>query len=123
MYVTIALLALSVVVAIPVISALNTATRGTTSLSERRLDERQVAERLRAYTVAHRIMLGVLVVVAVVVLNTGGDRETHIPMAAIADGVVALFLTHMLLPVLVAGWRQPDAPPAAEDHRALAQLG
>ncbi|WP_067461452.1 hypothetical protein [Actinomadura macra] len=115
MYASIALLGLSVVVAIPVFSALNTATRGTTSRSERRLDERQVAERLRAHTIAHRIMLGVIVVVAAVVLNTGGGREAHIPMAAIADGVVALFLTHLLLPVLVAGWRQPDPPPDDED--------
>ncbi|QXJ24777.1 hypothetical protein AGRA3207_006170 [Actinomadura graeca] len=114
-YATIALLCLSAVVAVPVIGVLGAATRGTTSLSERGLDERQVAERLRAHTVAHRIMLAVLVVVAAVVLGTGDGREAHIPMAAIADGVVALFLTHLLLPVLVAGWRQPDPPPDDEE--------
>ncbi|MBO2463167.1 hypothetical protein [Actinomadura violacea] len=112
MWVTISLLAVSVLTTIPVVAALNVATRGTTSLAESRLDERQVAERLRAFTVAHRVMLAVLVAVVAGVLAADTD---HVPMAAVVVGVVALFETHMLLPVLVAGWRLPDPPPDDED--------
>ncbi|MFG2086386.1 MULTISPECIES: hypothetical protein [unclassified Spirillospora] len=111
MYWTIGLLILAVLIAVPVISVLNIATRGTVSLSERQLDERQVAERLRAYTVAHQVMLVLLVVVVAVVFSVPGDRGTFIPMAAIVTGIISLFLTHLLMPVLVAGWRQPDPPP------------
>ncbi|MBO2445214.1 hypothetical protein [Actinomadura nitritigenes] len=117
MWVTITLLAVSVATTIPVVSALNIATRGTMSLAESRLDERQVAERLRAFTVAHRVMLAVLVAVVVGVL--AADAE-HVPMAAVVVGVVALFETHMLLPVLVAGWRMPDPPPDDEDEEDAA---
>ncbi|MDL4818709.1 hypothetical protein [Actinomadura opuntiae] len=113
MVVTVTLLAVSVAVTLPVVSLLNIATRGTMSLAEHRLDERQVADRLRAFTAAHRIMLGVLVAVVVAVMASGTDR---VPMAAVVVGVVALFETHMLLPVLVAGWRLPDPPPDDEDE-------
>ncbi|WP_433139957.1 hypothetical protein ACQPZ8_40430 [Actinomadura nitritigenes] len=113
MWTTIGLLAVSVATTIPVVAALNIATRGTTSLAESRLDERQVADRLRAFTVAHRVMLAVLVAVVVGVLAADTDR---VPMAAVVVGVVALFETHMLLPVLVAGWRMPDPPPDDEDE-------
>jgi hypothetical protein len=112
MWVTVTLLTVSVVTTLPVVGALNIATRGTTSLAESRLDERQVAERLRAFTAAHRVMLAVLVAVVVGVL--AADTE-HVPMAAVVVGVVALFETHMLLPVLVAGWRMPDPPPDDEE--------
>ncbi|GAA0575812.1 hypothetical protein [Actinomadura livida] len=115
MYWTISLLVLAVLIALPVITVLNAATRGTVSLAERDLDERQVAERLRAHAVAHRAMLVLLAVVVVAVLGVPGDRGTFIPMAAIVMGVVSLFLTHLLMPVLVAGWRQPDPPPDDEE--------
>ncbi|MEU9025593.1 hypothetical protein [Actinomadura sp. NPDC048394] len=120
MWVTITLLGVSVVTTVPVIGALNVATRGTMSLAESRLDERQVAERLRAFTVAHRIMLAVLVAVVVAVL--AADTE-HVPMAAVVVGVIALFETHMLLPVLVAGWRMPDPPPDDEEDEEDASAG
>lgn len=116
MYTTISLLAVSVVITVTVVTLLNTATRGMISLSERRLDERQVAERLRAHTVAHRVMMALLVVLVVVVLNIGDGREEHVPIAAIVVGVVALLETHLLMPLLVAGWRQPDPPPDDDDR-------
>ncbi|TDD63920.1 hypothetical protein E1293_42225 [Actinomadura darangshiensis] len=116
MAVSLPLLGLSVVVMLPVVTLLNVATRGSMSLAERLLDERQVAERLRSFTVAHRVMLGILVVLAVVVLST--DTE-DVPMASVALGVVGLFETHMLLPVLVAGWRQADPPPGDEEDEDL----
>ncbi|MFD0904946.1 hypothetical protein [Actinomadura sediminis] len=115
MYWTIGLFIGYILIVVPVYGALNTATRGTTSLAEDRLDERQVADRLRAYTIAHRLMLLLLVVLVVAVLGVEGDRDTFIPMAAIVTGVVALFSTHLALPVLVAGWRLPDPPPDDED--------
>ncbi|WP_157433097.1 hypothetical protein [Actinomadura rifamycini] len=116
MYWTIGLFIGYVVIVVPVYGALNIATRGTTSLAEDRLDERQVADRLRAYTIAHRAMLLLLVVLMLAVLAVEGDRDTFIPMAAIVTGVVALFSTHLALPVLVAGWRLPDPPPDDEDE-------
>lgn len=120
MVVSLSLLGVSVLVTLPVISLLNIATRGTMSLSERLLDERQVAERVRSFAVAHRVMLGVLVAVAAVVLGT--DTE-EVPMAAVALGVVGLFETHLLLPVLIAGWRAPDPPPDEEDEEAAEEDG
>ncbi|MBE1534611.1 hypothetical protein [Actinomadura algeriensis] len=115
MWWTIGLFLAYVVITIPVTAALNSATRGMTSLAEGDLDERQVADRLRAYTIAHRTMLMVLIVLVVVVLSVQGDRTTFVPIAAVVTGVVALFTTHMTLPVLVAGWRLPDPPPDDED--------
>ncbi|MFC6878759.1 MULTISPECIES: hypothetical protein [Actinomadura] len=108
---------LAVVLAIlfPAIVLLNTATRGTTSLRERQLDERQIGERLRAYTIAHRLTLWLLVAATVVVLNTGSGRDAHVPYAAIVLAAISLFMTHMLLPLLVAGWRLPDPPPDEDD--------
>ncbi|WP_143219685.1 hypothetical protein [Actinomadura sp. CNU-125] len=115
MWWTIGLFMAYVVITVPVTAALNSATRGMTSLAENELDERQVADRLRAYTIAHRTMLLVLVVLVVTVLSVEGDRTTFVPIAAVVTGVVALFTTHMTLPVLVAGWRQSDPPPDDED--------
>ncbi|HLV72731.1 MAG TPA: hypothetical protein VKY91_08095 [Vulgatibacteraceae bacterium] len=117
MYWTIGLLLASLLVVIPVISALNSATRGAVSLAERQLDERQVAERLRAYTVAHRVTLVVMAaVMAVVYFVTSGGREASVPMAAVGMCLVSLFFTQMVAPVLVAGWRQADPPPEDEDE-------
>ncbi|QFG25243.1 hypothetical protein [Actinomadura sp. WMMB 499] len=115
MYWTIGLFLGSVVIAVPVAAALNTATRGATSLAEATLDERQIADRLRAHTIAHRLMLLLLVVLVVGVLSVQGDRSTFVPIAAVVTGVVALFTTHLQLPLLVAGWRLPDPPPDDED--------
>ncbi|XRQ03938.1 hypothetical protein ACN3XK_46210 [Actinomadura welshii] len=118
MYWTVSLMVAALLISFPVITALNAATRGTASLPEARLDERQVTERLRAYTTAHQVMLVLLVVVVVAVLSVPGDRGTFIPIAAVVTGVVALFLTHLVMPVLVAGWRQADPPPDDEDANA-----
>ncbi|TDC62575.1 hypothetical protein E1200_25285, partial [Actinomadura sp. GC306] len=116
MYWTIGLLMAAVVIVIPVLTVLNAATRGTASLPEAQLDERQVTERLRAHAVAHQVMLVLLVVVAVAVFSVPGDRGTYVPIAAVVTGVAALFLTHLVMPVLVAGWRQADPPPDDEDR-------
>ncbi|WP_051712078.1 hypothetical protein [Spirillospora albida] len=115
MVATFVLLGVATALAFPVISLLNAATRGATSLQEHELDERQVAERLRAHTAAHRTMLALLAGLVFAVLAVPGDRGTEVPIAAITVGVVALFLTHLSLPLLVAGWRMQDPPPDDED--------
>lgn len=113
---TFVLLGVATALALPVISLLNAATRGTTSLKEHELDERQVTERLRAHTVAHRTMLVLLAGLVFAVMGVPGDRGTEIPIAAITVAVIALFLTHLSLPLLVAGWRMQDPPPDDEDE-------
>ncbi|MGI5155629.1 hypothetical protein [Microbispora sp. CA-102843] len=112
------LLALMLVFYLPAVTALNAATRGLASLPERRLDERQVAERLRAYTKANTLMRVVLTVVVMAVFASmwGDGREAAAPAAAVILGLAALWLTHLILPLLVAGWRMPDPPPDEPDE-------
>lgn len=111
--VNVVLLVIMLAIYIPVVTALNSATRGTASLPESHLDERQVAERLRAHTYANtamRLILGGLALLVVVATWNAG-AEARIPAAAVFLGVFALWWTHFLLPLLVAGWRLPDPPP------------
>ncbi|KAB8183095.1 hypothetical protein [Microbispora catharanthi] len=111
--VNLVLLVVMLAIYIPVVTALNSATRGLASLPESRLDERQVAERLRAHTYANRVMRLILAGLAVfVVVATWSEADkSQIPAAAVFLGVFALWWTHFLLPLLVAGWRLPDPPP------------
>ena len=67
-----------------------------------------MAERLRAFTVAHRIS-GMLIAV-VAVASTILDPGLHLPSAAYCLVLFALFVTHAQLPLLVAAWQAPDPP-------------
>ncbi|MGW5265404.1 hypothetical protein ACWEQG_30910 [Microbispora sp. NPDC004025] len=111
--VNLVLLVVMAAIYIPVVTALNSATRGLASLPESRLDERQVGERFRAHTYANRVMRLVLggLAVFVVVATWDAGEKAQIPGAAVFLGVFALLWTHILLPLLVAGWRLPDPPP------------
>ncbi|MFF3441189.1 hypothetical protein [Streptosporangium sp. NPDC002721] len=111
-----ALLAISTVLCIPAISLLNIATRGVVELSERDLDERQVAERLRTVAISQRIMSGILVALFVTALVGGSlpGPDYSMPADAIFSLALALMLTHFMLPLIVAGWRLPD-PPGDDD--------
>lgn len=111
------LLAVALVCYLPAVTALNAATRGLASLPEHRLDERQVTERLRAYTVANTLTRLILTVVTALVLAAmwGDGPAARVPGAAVALGLIAVWLTHYLLPLLVAGWRLPDPPPDDDD--------
>jgi hypothetical protein len=113
MYVTLILSAVMLVIALPTISLLNVATRGVTALAERQLDERQVGQRLRATTLAHRIMLGILVALVVVVLAADlaqGDPGSSVPSVVVLQLSIALMLTHLMLPLIVSAWQLPDPP-------------
>ena len=101
-------LAVVVVVGIPVASWMVVVTRGATFLAESFLDERQVVERLRAFTVAHRIS-GLLIAV-VAAASTILDPGMHLPSAAYFLVLFALFVTHTQLPLLAAAWQAPDPP-------------
>jgi hypothetical protein len=118
MYVTLILSAVMLVIALPTISLLNVATRGVTALAERQLDERQVGQRLRATALAHRIMLGVLVALVLVVpavdLARGGPNSS-VPTVVVLQLSIALMLTHLVLPLVVSAWRLPDPLPDDED--------
>ncbi|GAA3158027.1 hypothetical protein GCM10010466_55970 [Planomonospora alba] len=113
-----ALLGISTVLALPTISLLNVATRGVTALAEKQLDERQVAERLRATALAHRVMHGVLASLAVALLTAGVlvPDEIDVPASAALMTLIALFMTNMMAPLLISAWRLPDPPPDDEDE-------
>jgi uncharacterized membrane protein YczE len=116
-YVNLVLLAAMLGIYIPVATLLNLATRGTMALAERQLDERQVTERLRASTIAHRWTLTLIGVVAVVagVATADEGRQSEIPGAALMLLLITLWLTHFALPLMVAGWRLAD-PPSEHDE-------
>ncbi|GAA2798818.1 hypothetical protein [Nonomuraea dietziae] len=110
--------AVSLLVGFPVMGWLNAAARGALSLPERFLDERQLAERRRAYTSAHRatsVVLGVLFVLTNVVSHADGQLTLTIPMALVAPLALTLFATHYTIPVLITGWRLTDPPPDDDD--------
>ncbi|WP_397560547.1 hypothetical protein [Spongiactinospora sp. 9N601] len=101
--------------AIPTISLLNLATRGTTALAEESLDERQLADRMRAMATAHRGTMIMLAIVGAGALVTGliAGRELSLPVTGVLQLTIATGLTHMMLPLLVSAWQLPDPP--AED--------
>lgn len=110
------LLALSMVIYFPAVTLLNIATRGVVSLAERRLDERQLAERLRTVAISHRGTTGILAAlfVTAIALGIAQGRDYSMPGNAFFALALALALTHFVLPLVVSGWRLPD-PPGDED--------
>lgn len=90
---------------------LNSATRGLLELRARALDERQLAERGRVHTLAHRTQLALLLAAGAALFLTDPSQE------AMAVTGVALVLTHWLLPlwtaVLLAADEPGDDPVAA----------
>jgi hypothetical protein len=111
------LLAVMFVIYMPTVTLLNIATRGVNELAERQLDERQAGERLRAIALAHRIMLGILVVLVAVALAAGlarGGPGSSVPTTTVVQLSIALMLTHLVLPLIVVAWRLPDLPPDDE---------
>ncbi|GAA3441020.1 hypothetical protein [Planomonospora venezuelensis] len=109
--------ALVLVISIPVTGVLNTATRGATDLAERHLDEWQLAHRLRVTALAHRVTFGILgaAMAATLAVSAGKDEEFLIPGDVFLTMVIALFLTHMIMPLVISAWRLPDPPPDDED--------
>ncbi|PRX99408.1 hypothetical protein [Allonocardiopsis opalescens] len=94
-------------------SLLNIGTRGLTGLPERSLDERQLAERNRAGSLAHRIstvlLFGAFLGLCAGLAVSGGNGTAVPPGTAIA-AMYLLAMVHMQLPAVVAAWRLPDAP-------------
>ncbi|MFC7649247.1 hypothetical protein ACFQX6_59190 [Streptosporangium lutulentum] len=117
MWITFALVGAFVVLYVVFFSALVGADRGMVGFLERSPDERQARERQKIQADAHRGTLWVLVAVFVLVMSSvGRDSNTVlIPTAAIAVFLVALILTHLIMPSLVAAWRMPDPLPDDED--------
>ncbi|WUH97032.1 hypothetical protein OHR68_26245 [Spirillospora sp. NBC_00431] len=116
MIVNFVVLFLLLVVGFPLATQLVAMTRGLTAKRERELDERQLTERLRAFATAHRATTVVIVVVLLVTMAaTARDgRESQIPGAAVFLILVALLVTHIFLPLVVATWQMTD-PPAEEE--------
>ncbi|GGK62457.1 hypothetical protein Sme01_04450 [Sphaerisporangium melleum] len=92
------------------------ASGGAVAMGENRLDERQLAERRQVRSLAHRATAWLLgLTLALTFFLDGADHFlVRIPTAAAVIYVFALFLTHLILPHLITGWRLPD--PLAEDE-------
>ncbi|MDL4771783.1 MULTISPECIES: hypothetical protein [Thermomonosporaceae] len=115
-YVNLVVLAAMAVGGVPAYNRMITVTRGTTSLDERYLDERQVAERLRAFRVAHRGTTAMIIAVGVTIMLAERGRDAHVPAAANFLMVFAMLVMHIALPLIIATWRQPDPPPDDGDE-------
>ncbi|RJL33403.1 hypothetical protein [Bailinhaonella thermotolerans] len=113
------LLAIMLVIYLPAVTLLNVASRGTAALPARMLDERQAAERLRAVATGHRITFGLIgLALAAVVAGTWGEGDTaRIPAAAVFILLLAIWLTHLVMPLIIVGWRMPDPVPDEDDER------
>ncbi|SDI15740.1 hypothetical protein SAMN05421505_13618 [Sinosporangium album] len=108
----------SVVGGLLVAGGLMTAAGGALSLPERVLDERQRGQRHHAYAIAHRVtatLLGVTMAATLVWGMSGDDLTVVVPSALLATLPMTLFITHWTIPLLVAAWHAPDAPPDDED--------
>ncbi|MBG0830485.1 hypothetical protein HS041_22245 [Planomonospora sp. ID67723] len=116
-WIILTLLAVMMVIYLPAVTLMNIATRGLVELTERHLDERQVGERLRATTIAHRITTGLLAAcfVTAVVAGVGGEGDYVVPERAVIMLIVALAMTHLVLPLIVSTWRLPDPLPDDEE--------
>ncbi|WP_049578039.1 hypothetical protein [Streptomyces sp. SBT349] len=94
---------------------LNSSTRGLLELRARVLDERQLAERGRVHTVAHRAQTGLMAAglggLGLAHLVTDGGVDPLAPAAVL----VGLLLTHWLLPLWTAALRAQDEPTADEE--------
>ncbi|MQY03183.1 hypothetical protein [Actinomadura macrotermitis] len=117
MYTNLAAILIAFPVGFWVFGNLVPATRGTVGLAEHLLDERQVSERLRAHAIAHRLGLGLLVVVFATVMSAmpGEGRASHVAGAAVLLLFFALLFSVALLPYLIIAWRLPDSPPEDEE--------
>ncbi|WP_284117913.1 hypothetical protein [Streptomyces fragilis] len=88
---------------------INSATRGLLELRERALDERQLTDRARVGALAHRAMT-LLLLAAVAVLLCAGAVLGAAPTAYAAPLLIAVLVTHWLMPLWVAGTTARDEP-------------
>ncbi|MEO3754253.1 hypothetical protein [Streptomyces sp. B6B3] len=89
---------------------LNSSTRGLLELRARVLDERQLAERGRVHTVAHRVQLSLLLCAVAVLTIAVGLAGADVDPRVLVAVLLGLLLTHWLLPLWVAVLRTPDEP-------------
>ncbi|GAA3158010.1 hypothetical protein GCM10010466_55950 [Planomonospora alba] len=116
MWTTFALAGVGVAVYAPVMFVLSAATQGMINLGGALLDERQRAERDKVYALAHRGTMWVIIATGIMLgIPTRSAQVVAAPAAALILLAVALLLTHLALPHLIAGWRVPDPLPDDED--------
>ncbi|MBN3931148.1 hypothetical protein IQ279_16175 [Streptomyces verrucosisporus] len=92
-----------------VTGALNLATHGLLELRARVLDERQHAERGRAFVLAHRTSLALHLAALLWLLPAFGDEEA-ISVRTLAGTVLVLLVAHWLLPLWAAALSALDEP-------------
>ncbi|GLZ15136.1 hypothetical protein Acsp04_53710 [Actinomadura sp. NBRC 104425] len=114
MVTTFVLCGLALVVGAQLWGMLHIVTRGTASLPEHLLDERQVRERLSAHPIAHRLTLLLLLAVFLAVGLALQEERPEVPSAAAVVLLFALMATVWSLPMLVTAWRMADPPPEEE---------
>ncbi|GAA4297718.1 hypothetical protein GCM10023086_11880 [Streptomyces venetus] len=88
---------------------INGATRGLLELRQHALDERQSAERSRVLARSHRVTT-LLLATAVLALLAAGLADGDAPKAYAAPLLVAVLVTHWVMPLWVAGLRVQDEP-------------
>src|SRR5690606_1551664 len=94
-----------------VLAVLVAATDGAVTRDERKLDERQLAERRRIDAVAHRVSALMLGTAALLVAAFGAtDHVLTVPTLAAFMYVGAAWASHKVIPHIVACWLLPDAP-------------
>jgi MFS family permease len=89
---------------------LNLATRGLMELRARVLDERQHAERGRAFVLAHRTSLGLHLAALLWVLLAYGGGYAEVSARTLAGTVLVLLVAHWLLPLWAAVLTARDEP-------------
>lgn len=94
---------------------INSATRGLLELRERALDERQLTDRVRVQALAHRAMTLVLAAAVAVLLCVGAVLGAA-PTAYAAPVLIAVLVTHWLMPLWVAGATARDEPDEELPH-------
>ncbi|MBG0812755.1 hypothetical protein [Planomonospora sp. ID82291] len=117
MWTTFALGATALVVYGWAASVLVVAAQGVIGAGNAHLDERQQAERNRIYALAHRGTFWMLLATAagMTLVRPGDDLVIEIPSAAALMLAVAVLVTHLTLPHLIAGWRAADPVLGDED--------
>ena len=89
---------------------LNSSTRGLLELRARVLDERQLAERGRVHTLAHRVQLGLMLAAFAGLGLAERFTDGGVSARALVAVGLGLLLTHWLLPLWTAVLRTQDEP-------------
>ncbi|MGW7415547.1 hypothetical protein [Streptomyces sp. NPDC054863] len=95
---------------------LNAATRGIFELRRRVLDERQLMERERARSTAHKMTGALIAGAAAGLWLAAAFTDGQLTRAYVAPLLAGVFVLHWMMPLWVAGLQVKDAPADDLDH-------